>query len=195
MEDKLKQRLNFLIEIDKAKTVLRQSLVLASRQENDAEHSWHMAICALTLKEYCVFKELDMKKVFELILLHDLVEIYAGDVPAFSDYSQEEKKQKELLAAKKLFSILPQEQAELYLNHWLEFENKETVESKFANACDRFQGFMQNLTSDAHTWRKFKPSRERVIQKMEDIKNYMPFVYENIVLKFIDECSHKGILK
>ena len=95
---KLADQVKFLIEIDKVKSILRQSIVLGdlNRRENDAEHSWHMALCAMTLKEYSNLGEIDMEKVLKLILIHDIVEIYAGDTPAFSNYKNEDKWRTEL---------------------------------------------------------------------------------------------------
>ena len=150
---KLQQQVKFLFEIDKLKGILRQSVVLGdiNRRENDAEHSWHMAMCAMVLKDYVKFESINMEKVLKMTLIHDLVEIYGGDTPAFSNASKEDKFAKELEAAEKLFGMLPEEQYKEFLKLWLEFENMETDDSKYANVFDRFQGFMLNLTSDGHT--------------------------------------------
>lgn len=193
--DRLKMQLDFLLEIDKVKDILRQSLVNGYRQENDAEHSWHMAMCAYTLKEYFIYDDVNMEKAINMILIHDIVEIYAGDVPAFSNYSKDEKFKNELESAKKIFSMLPNDLNEKYLNLFLEFEKCESVEAKFAAAFDKFQGFMQNLTSDGHTWKKFSPTKEKVLDRMKNIKDYLPFVYENIVLPTIEKYKKLGIIK
>ena len=115
---KLYEQVNFLMEIDKVKGILRQSVILGdvNRRENDAEHSWHMAVCAITLKEYVTFEKVDMERVLKMILLHDLVEIYCDDTPAFSNYSKEEKYYKELAAAEKIFSLLPRDQYREYFD-------------------------------------------------------------------------------
>ena len=153
--NKLHKQVEFLFEIDKLKGILRQSVVLGdtNRRENDAEHSWHMAMCAIVLKEYVDIDNIDMEKVIKMILIHDLVEIYSDDTPAFSDFSKEDKFNKELIAGEKIFGMLPEEQGKEFFDIWLEFEKMETNNSKFANVFDRFQGFMQNLTSDGHTWK------------------------------------------
>lgn len=194
---KLESQLQFLLEIDKVKGILRQSVILGDtkRRENDAEHSWHMAICAMVLKEYVELNNINMEKVLKMILIHDLVEIYAGDIPAYAVFSQEDKTKKEMEAAEKIFSFLPMEQKKEFMNLWLEFDSLETNDAKYANVFDRFQGFMQNITSDGHTWRKFNPSREMVINRMKPIAMYAPIVYKEIVYKKINEYIEKGIIK
>ena len=129
---KLADQVKFLIEIDKVKSILRQSIVLGdlNRRENDAEHSWHMALCAMTLKEYSNLGEIDMEKVLKLILIHDIVEIYAGDTPAFSDYNKQTKWRTELESAEKIYGMLPEEQEKEFMKLWLEFENMETKEAR-----------------------------------------------------------------
>ena len=194
---KLQEQVNFLMEIDKVKGILRQSVILGdvNRRENDAEHSWHMAICALTLKEYVEFENVDMERVLKMILLHDIVEIYSDDTPAFSNTSKEEKFRKELAAAEKIFSILPEEQYKEYFKLWLEFENMESDESKFANVFDRFQGFIQNLSSDGHTWKKWNVTEAMVVKRLEPLIKYAPTLYTNFVRLEIDKYIAKGIIK
>lgn len=194
---RLADQTKFLIEIDKVKGILRQSIVLGdlNRRENDAEHSWHMAICALTLKEYFILGEVDMEKVLKLILIHDIVEIYAGDVPAFSNFNKEEKWQQELDSAERIYGMLPEEQGKDFMKLWLEFENMETKESKFANTFDRFQGFIQNLTSDGHTWKKFKVNKEKVLKRLAPVIEYTPQVFEEFVMPEIQKYIDRGIIK
>ena len=163
---KLYEQVNFLMEIDKVKGILRQSVILGdvNRRENDAEHSWHMAVCAITLKEYVTFEKVDMERVLKMILLHDLVEIYCDDTPAFSNYSKE-------------------------------FENMETDESKFANVFDRFQGFIQNLSSDGHTWKKWNVTKEMVIKRLEPVIKYAPKIFDEFILLEIEEYIKRGIIR
>lgn len=192
--DRLQKQMQFLIEIDKLKGILRQSLVLNGlRQENDTEHSWHMSMCAVILKEY--FKQnVDMIKVIKMILIHDIVEIMAGDTPAYGSFSAEEKFKNELLAAEKTFGILPENQKNELMALWREFEDMETVESKFANACDRFQGFIQNVTSDAHTWRKFKVTKSKIINRTRPVINYMPEVYYGYIQEYMKKYIENGVV-
>lgn len=194
---KLYKQVNFLMEIDKVKGILRQSVILGdvNRRENDAEHSWHMAVCAITLKKYVTFEKVDMERVLKMILLHDLVEIYCDDTPAFSNYSKEEKYYKELAAAEKIFSLLPREQYREYFDLWVEFENMETDESKFANVFDRFQGFIQNLSSDGHTWKKWNVTKEMVIKRLEPVIKYAPKIFDEFILLEIEEYIKRGIIR
>lgn len=194
---KLQQQVKFLFEIDKLKGILRQSVVLGdvNRRENDAEHSWHMAMCAIVLKDYVNFENINMEKVLKMTLIHDLVEIYGGDTPAFSQSSKEDKFARELESAEKLFGMLPEEQYKEFLKLWLEFENMETDDSKYANVFDRFQGFMLNLTSDGHTWKKWHVTEEMVLKRLEPIIKYAPAIYSEIVRPEIDKYMEKGIIK
>lgn len=194
---KIYKQIDFLFEIDRVKTILRQSVVLGdiNRRENDAEHSWHMAMCAIVLKEYVEVENVDMEKVLKMILVHDIVEVYSDDTPAFSEFSKEEKFRKELAAAEKIFGILPEEQYKEFLKIWLEFENMESDESKFANVFDRFQGFMQNLTSDGHTWKKWDVTEEMVVKRLEPLMKYAPVLYNEVVRPEIDNYIKKGIIK
>lgn len=192
--ERIQKQMAFLFEIDKVKDIFRQSLVVnGKREENDAEHSWHMALVALTIKEY--FQgEVNLEKSLKMILIHDLVEIYAGDTPAFGNV-RPDKKDEEIKAAVKLFSLLPDDQKEEFLNLWLEFEECKSNEAKFANVCDRYQGFMQNLTSDGHTWKKFSAPMERVLERAEVIKIYVPELYEKVMLPEFKKYQERGIIK
>ncbi|MGL5645500.1 HD domain-containing protein [Cetobacterium sp.] len=192
--ERIQKQMAFLFEIDKVKDIFRQSLVVnGKREENDAEHSWHMALVALTIKEY--FQgEVNLERSLKMILIHDVVEIYAGDTPAFGEV-RPDKADDELKAAVKLFSLLPDDQKGEFLNLWLEFEECESNEAKFANVCDRYQGFMQNLTSDGHTWKKFNAPMERVLKRAEVIKIYVPELYEKVMLPEFLKYQERGIIK
>lgn len=191
--EKIEKQMEFLFEIDKCKDIFRQSLVLGKRRENDAEHSWHMCIVAMTLKEYFTLS-FSMEKALKLILIHDLVEIYAGDTPAFGP-EREDKYEAEYEAAKKLFSLLPKNQEKEFLELWLEFEKAETNEAIYANLCDKYQGFMQNLTSDGHTWKKFNVSMEKVLKRAEIIKLYAPELFDKYIYPQFINYQKKGIIK
>lgn len=190
---RIEKQMKFLYEIDKCKDIFRQSLVLNKRRENDAEHSWHMAMVALIIKDYFIY-EFILERALKLILVHDLVEIYAGDTPAFGP-AREDKFDAEFESAKKLFSLLPEDQEKEFLDLWLEFEKCETAEAKFANVCDKYQGFMQNLTSDGHTWKKFDVTMEKVLKRAEVLKLYTPKLYEEFMLPEFEKYYRKGIIK
>jgi putative hydrolase of HD superfamily len=191
--EKIKKQLEFLIEIDKIKGILRQTLILGGeRRENDAEHSWHMALTAMTVREYFVEK-VDMEKVLKMILLHDIVEIYAGDTPCFG-IGNPNKYEEEKASAQKIFSYLPKEQSDEFMSIWEEFEELKTPEAKFSNLCDRLQGFIQNITSDGHTWKKYNVTREKVENRVKPIREFAPEIYKNFVLPEIEKYIERGII-
>lgn len=135
----LRQQLTFIIEVDRMKAVLRQSLVAAvDRRENDAEHSWHLALMALVLAERSAVP-VDRARVVELVVLHDLVEVYAGDTPLHHDVDLDAQAAREAAAADRLYGLLPAEQGDRLRAAWEEFEAHETPEARFARAMDRFQ--------------------------------------------------------
>lgn len=192
--DRIEKQMKFLYEIDLVKDIFRQSLVVnGKREENDAEHSWHMAMVAITLKEYFP-KEVNLEKALKMILIHDLVEIYAGDTPAFGP-DRADKLEAEINAAKKLFAILPKDQEKEMLQLWLEFEDCKSNEAIYANVCDKYQGFMQNVTSNGHTWEKFKVPMEKVIDRTKLLKEYLPELYEKHILPELKKYKEKGIIR
>lgn len=191
--ERIRQQMDFLHEIDKVKDILRAGLVLGKRRENDAEHSWHMCMVALTMKEYFI-EECNLERILKMILIHDIVEIYAGDTPAFGQ-DRSDKREAEESAARRVFSLLPEDQAKKHIDLWLEFEDCETNDAKYANACDKYQGFMQNLTSDGHTWKKYNVHIDKVLLRSEHIKLYLPKIYEEFVLPEIKKYMEKGYIR
>ena len=190
----LLEQIKFIKEIDKLKYIQRKTKLFNSdRCENDAEHSWHMAMVAITLKEYFP-KEVNLEKALKMILIHDLVEIYAGDTPAFGP-DRVDKLEAEINAAKKLFAILPKDQEKEMLQLWLEFEDCKSNEAIYANVCDKYQGFMQNVTSNGHTWEKFKVPMEKVIDRTKLLKEYLPELYEKHILPELKKYKEKGIIR
>lgn len=152
MDKRLEQQMNFSLEIDKEKNIFRQtSLSGHGRKENDAEHAWHMAIMAYLLKEYSN-EEVDIGKVMIMCLIHDIVEIDAGDAYAYDDDAQESQKEKEERAKQRIFSLLPEDQAEEFMKLFDEFEEYETPESRFAHAIDNFQPLLLNDSNGGGDW-------------------------------------------
>jgi putative hydrolase of HD superfamily len=149
---RLRQQLTFLVEVDRLKTVLRQSpLAAADRQENDAEHSWHLAMLVVVLAEYAD-EPIDIRRTLELVLLHDLVEIQAGDTPLYDSELGADQADRECVAADVLFALLPPDQAERFRALWDEFEARQTPEARFAKAMDRLQPLMLNWMAKGGTW-------------------------------------------
>jgi len=152
IQDRLRQQLTFLVEVDRLKTVLRQSpLAAADRRENDAEHSWHLAMLVMVLAEYAD-EPIDIRRTLELVLLHDLVEIQAGDTPLYDSELGAGQADRESVAADVLFALLPPDQAEQFRALWDEFEARKTPEARFAKAMDRLQPLMLNWMAKGGTW-------------------------------------------
>ncbi|MGJ3238717.1 MAG: HD domain-containing protein [Anaerolineae bacterium] len=163
---RLDQQIAFLKEMDKLKRVIRQThLVDGSRKENTAEHSWHIMIAAVTLAEYAD-EALDLLQVMKLLLVHDIVEIDAGDTFAFDEVNYEDKPEREQRAAERLFGLLPDDQREAFIALWHEFEAMNTNEARFANAIDRLMPFLHNMWTDgAASWKAHQPRFEQVYQR------------------------------
>ena len=152
--DRLERQMDFCREIDKEKEVFRQSFLCSgSRRENDAEHAWHMALMAVVLQEYAN-EDIDLLKVITMLLIHDVVEIDAGDTYAYDTEGLKTQAAREEKAALRIFGLLPDDQAEHLLSLFREFEAAETAEAKFAKALDNVQPVMQNDASGGRDWRQ-----------------------------------------
>ena len=162
MEERLKRQLDFALEIDKEKNIFRQTHLSGhGRNENDAEHAWHMAIMAYLLKEYAN-EPVDIAKVMLMCLIHDIVEIDAGDTYAYDEEALKTQKAREDAAKARIFSILPEEQKEELMALFDEFEEFATPESKFAHAMDNLQPLMLNNSNDGGDWRRHEVCAEQV---------------------------------
>lgn len=163
---KLGKQIQFLLELDRLKGVVRQSrLVGGSRRENSAEHSWHLAMFAMILCQYAD-REVDPSRVVQMLLLHDIIEIDAGDTPIHSSSrSKAELAEAEKKAARRIFGLLPAEQAEQLESLWLEFEDGETNEARFAKALDRLQPLLLNVAVGGGTWSENGVTEEQVVER------------------------------
>ncbi len=190
----LASQLDFLYEIDKVKNVIRQNYNSDGiRKENDAEHMWHFAMTAMTLEKYSV-KKIDINRVIKMALLHDIIEIYAGDTYAYDEKAKESQHQREMEAAEKIFGMLPKKQGEEFKALFLEFEAMQTDDAMFAAACDRYQPFSLNCGTGGLSWLEHGVRSEQIIERMKPIKLAMPKVYEVIHAKICD-AKAKGLLK
>lgn len=190
---KLLKQIEFIKEIDKIKYIFRKTkLINSDRPENDAEHSWHLAMMAIVLSEYSN-EPIDILKVLKMVLIHDIVEIDSGDVFVYDKEKSHDNFEEELKAAKRIFGMLPEEQAEEFLNIWLEFEAMKTPESKFARAVDRLEPLLQNTSNNGGTWREYDVKYDKVIEKKQVIKEGSEKLWE-FAKKLIDESVEKGIL-
>ena len=181
MKCRLNQQLTFLFEVDKMKNVLRQTLLVdRSRQENSAEHSWHFALMAVTFFEYNQLEGVDLNRVIRMALVHDIVEIYAGDTFAYDIEGNKEKEQREQLAANKLFSLLPKDQAEEFRMLWEEFDDMKTPDAIYATAIDRLQPFLNNSVTSGHSWAKHKVTLPQVYDRMDPVRLATPILWEHV---------------
>ena len=190
----LKKQLNFLIETDKMKSIIRRSyLIDASRRENDAEHSWSLAMYVLVLSEYANEK-IDVDRAVRMAIAHDLIEVYAGDTYAYDEKANEDKEEREQLSADKLFSILPEKQGMEFRQLWNEFEEKKTPEALFVNSVDKLQPLMHNYLTEGISWKEGKVKKHQVEDKMSIIKHGAPKLYK--VVEFIlEDAVKRGLLE
>ncbi len=176
MSERLLKQLEFVREIDKIKTIFRQStLFCEARKENDAEHSWHICVMTLLLSEYAE-KTIDTSKVIKMLLIHDLVEIDAGDTIVYGKTAADELREQE--AADRIFGMLPADQAVELRALWDEFEARNTNESRFAAAMDRLEPMMMNLFGKGCVWREHKIRLEQVLKVNKVIGEGAPKIWE-----------------
>ena len=192
--ERFQRQIEFILEADKLKKVLRRTTLLdRSRQENSAEHSWHIALIVLVLSEYANEDHLDLLQVIKLLLAHDLVEIDAGDTYCYDEIGGHDQKMRETKAADRIFNILPPDQANVFRTLWDEYEAKATPESKFANALDRLQPFLHNYFTRGHTWQKHGIQKRQVIKRMQPVDEGSHFLWD-YVSSLIDDAVEKGYL-
>lgn len=192
---RLAKQIQFIVEIDQAKQVLRQNVVIGTkRQENDAEHSWHMAVMAIILSEYSAAEDLDMLKVLKMALVHDLVEIYAGDTFCYDEAAKQDKEQREQAAAERLFSLLPSDQGLEFKELWREFEAQATPEARFTACLDRLQPLLLNYHTQGHTWQKPGVNSSKVLERNHMLKENTPVLWD-YAKQVIDDAIKQGYLK
>jgi putative hydrolase of HD superfamily len=161
--ERLEKQVRFILEVDKLKEVFRQTLCTQSRRaENDAEHSWHLCLAVIVLAEHANGARLDVLRVLKMVILHDLVEIDAGDTFAYDTARMAGQHAREALAADRIFGLLPTDQAAEFRALWDEFEERRTPEAKFAAAVDRFQPVLLNCSTEGAAWKKHGVTADRV---------------------------------
>ena len=168
--ERLAQQIRFIIEADKLKEIFRQTLVSQSRRrENDAEHSWHLTLLVIILAEHSNVQPLDVLRVLKMLIIHDLVEIDAGDTFAYDTARMADQHEREARAADRIFGLLPQDQGSELRTLWDEFEARATPESKFAAAVDRFQPMLLNCLTEGAAWKNHGVTSDRVIARNQHI--------------------------
>ncbi|MEM9202523.1 MAG: HD domain-containing protein [Actinomycetota bacterium] len=191
--DELASRLAFVYELDKLKTVLRQSMLIDdSRQENSAEHSWHLAMTAMTLAPLAD-EVIDVSRAIKILLVHDIVEIDAGDVFIYDDAQRAAAEAAEQAAAERIFGLLPAEQAAEFRGLWDEYEERSTPEGRFAYACDRLQPLLLNVAIGGGSWRRHGVTADRVKAINGAIDDGLSQVWA-VAERFIDQAVADGQL-
>ena len=191
--ERLRQQMDFCREIDKEKEVFRQSyLCSGNRRENDAEHAWHAALMAVILEEYAN-EEIDLLKTITMLLIHDVVEIDAGDTYAYDYEAQKTVKERERKAADHLYGLLPGDQGQYLREIWEEFEAYETPESRFAHVLDNFQPFLLNAESDGKSWKEHGASDANIYTRNPKTAETAPEIWACMQEK-IRSAIERGIL-
>lgn len=191
---RFRSQIEFILEVDKLKKIHRRTTLLdSSRQENSAEHSWHIALLVLVLAEYAEADHLDLYRVVKLLLAHDLVEIDAGDTYCYDEVGGRDQKKRETEAADRIFNILPPDQADVFRALWEEFEAGKTPESRFANALDRLQPFLNNYFTRGESWRKHGIRKKQVVARMQPVDEGSHLLWD-YVSSLIDDAAEKGYL-
>ena len=194
-QERLHKQIEFIVQIDRLKQIFRQNVITGNaRNENDAEHSWHLAVMAVMLLEYVEGPEIDILKVIKMVLIHDLVEIEAGDTFCYDEEANRDKEEREKRAAEKLFSLLPPDQASEIWQLWLEFEGLVSQEACFAACLDRLQPLLLNINTNGHTWKKPGVTSEKVLKRNEILAKHAPRLWE-YAKQMIAESVEKGLLK
>lgn len=190
--ERLEKQFQFIEEIDKEKLIGRQTyLTDAVRKENDAEHAWHMAIMTVLLSEYANEK-IDVLKTITMLLIHDIVEIDAGDTYAYDEEGKKTQREREEKAADRIFGMLPDDQAKKFRDLWEEFEAKETAEAKFARAMDNVQPMMLNSKTDGKAWKEHGVHVNQILKRNEITPEGSKELWDFALKHFIEPNVKKG---
>lgn len=189
--ERLQKQIAFIKEIDKVKSIFRQTyLADGTRKENDAEHSWHIALMAVLLKEY-VSEDVDVAKVMTMVLIHDLVEIDAGDTYAYDSEGAKSKREREVKAADRIFGILPEDQGMYFRELWEEFEAYETPDAKYAHLLDNFQPLLLNDASGGRSWNEHGVHKSQIYKRNEKVQETSEEIW-NTIQEVVESHIAKG---
>lgn len=190
MYEDLEKQLSFIMELDKIKKITRQTYLSdGSRKENDAEHSWHLAVMCFVLSEYSN-EPIDVLKTMKMVLMHDVIEIDAGDTYAYDAEGNKTKRERELKAAERIYALLPENQAKEYRRLWDEFEAMETAEAKFANVLDKLQPLLLNDAANGVSWEEHGVKVSQVLKRNARVHEGSEKIWEYaraLIQKNVDE--------
>lgn len=188
------ERLRFLVEVDRAKHILRQNFLAdGSRRENDAEHSWHVALMALVLAPYAA-PDVNLTRVLQMLLIHDIVEIDAGDTFLYDDAAMQTKTEREVRAAERIFGLLPASQAQEFRAWWDEFEAEETPEAHFAHSLDRMASIFLNHASGGGGWKVHDIAMERILERNAPLSHGSKVLWEH-AQELIRDAQRQGYIR
>lgn len=194
LNERLAKQLEFCLKLDEEKNIQRQThLCHHGRQENDAEHAWHMAIMAYLLKEHAN-EDVDISKVMIMCLIHDVVEIEAGDTYAYDEEAKKTQHEREMKAAEHLFGLLPEDQGSEFMNLFLEFEEGKTPEAAYARAMDNFQPLLLNDANEGESWIEHDVCRSTIEKRQSKTANGSKLLYE-VTEQILDEHTDKGHIR
>jgi putative hydrolase of HD superfamily len=192
--DRFKRQVEFLLEIDRLKQTFRQTILLdRSRHENSVEHSWHIALSVMIFSEYAGMHGIDLCRVIRMLLVHDLVEIDAGDTYCYDEQAGVDQHERERRAADRIFGLLPPDQTKEFRRLWDEFEEAQSAEARYAHAMDRFQAFLHNYFTQGQMWRQHGIRRHQVIRRMQPVERGAPLLWD-YVSTLIKDAVAKGYL-
>ncbi len=192
-KERFDQQIQFILEIDKLKSVIRQSYLLdGSRQENSAEHSWHVVLMGLLLAEYAE-QHVDLLRIMKMLLIHDIIEIDAGDTYCYDEAGVTDQSSRENTAAERLFGLLPEDQMEEFRDLWAEFEERSTTEAKFAATIDRLMPLLHNFHTEGRSWREHGIRVNQVRDRNEVMKEGALPLWE-FAMSLIDDAVERGYL-
>jgi putative hydrolase of HD superfamily len=192
--DPYARKIHFILEIDRLQGIIRKTLLTdQSRCESAAEHSWHVALAALVLFDSTPAEGMDLARILKMLLVHDLVEIDAGDTFYYCLEQHRTQVQREQAAAERIFGLLPENQSDMLRRLWQEFEDRLTPEACFANAIDRLQPLLQAIHTEGQSWRQHRIRKDQVLERMQPIRAALPSLWEH-VLELIDTAAEKGYL-
>ncbi len=194
MED-LRKQLEFFRTVDRMKTIFRQAWITdKSRTENDAEHSWHVALLAMLFADRIAEKNLNLERILRMLLIHDIVEVEAGDTYAFDVNACKDKKERECKAADHLFGLLPEEQGAEFKALWLEFDEEKTPEARFAVVMDHVHPFLLNYYADGKSWVLNKLDTVRLKKRLETLETEFPEL-NTIVEEMLQDARQRGLVE
>ena len=193
--ERFTKQIEFILEIDKLKNIFRQSFLLdKNRKENSAEHSWHVALIAIILMEHAN-SAVDILKVVKMLLIHDIVEIDAGDTYLYDPQGANDKEEREIRAAERIFSLLPEAQGDEFKDIWREFEDGTTPEAVFAKSVDRLMPLLHNYHTQGVSWKEHNVTKKMVVSHIQDDLSNGAEIFWEHASSIINDAVEKGFLK